>query len=38
MKRRKMGKTESKVVFTKNAVRTDRRNLQAVPMRGGFRI
>lgn len=36
--RRKMGRRESKRTFTRGAVRTDRRNLQVTPMRGGFRI
>lgn len=36
--RRKMSRGKSKKVFVRNAVRTNKKNLRAVPMRGGFRI
>lgn len=36
--RRKMSRGKSKRYFSKNAVKVNKRNLRAVPMRGGFRI
>lgn len=36
--RRKMSRGKSRKVFTRGAVRMNKRNLRAVPMRGGFRI
>lgn len=38
MKRRKMSSHGSRALFTATAMKTDPKNLQAVPMRGGFRI
>jgi hypothetical protein len=37
-RRRKLSKRGSKRLFTATASRTHKRNLRAVPMRGGFRI
>lgn len=37
-KRKKMSKGKSKHLFEKTAQRTRAKNLQATPMRGGFRI
>lgn len=37
-KRKKMSKGKSKSLFEKTAQRTRAKNLQATPMRGGFRI
>lgn len=37
-KRHKMKKSHSKHLFEKTAQRTRAKNLQATPMRGGFRI
>ncbi len=37
-KRKKLSKKVSKKMFRRNAVKTDKKNLQAVPMRGGFRL
>lgn len=36
--RRKMSRGKSKKNFSRNAVRTNKKNLRAMPMRGGFRI
>ena len=38
MKRRKMSRKGSKKLFSATASKTNRKNLRAVPMRGGFRI
>lgn len=38
MKRRKMSRRGSKRSFTRGAVLTHKRNLQATPMRGGIRL
>lgn len=38
MRRRRMNRKYSKRVFRKTANRTHRKNLRAMPMRGGFRI
>lgn len=37
-KRRKMSRRGSKRLFSATAVKTNRKNLQATPMRGGFRL
>ena len=37
-RRRKLSKRGSKRLFTATASRTHKKNLRAVPMRGGFRI
>lgn len=37
-KRQKLSRRGSKRLFTATASRTHKRNLRAVPMRGGFRI
>lgn len=37
-KRRHLPKSASKKIFTHGALRVHPKNLQAVPMRGGFRI
>lgn len=36
--RKKMSRGKSRRLFTKTASRTRKKNLRAVPMRGGFRI
>lgn len=36
--RSKIGSRRSKKMFSKHAVKTQKKNLRAVPMRGGFRI
>nr|WAE43322.1 MAG: DNA binding protein [Microviridae sp.] len=38
MKRYKMNKKRSKRVFSHHAVKSNRKNQHATPMRGGFRI
>jgi hypothetical protein len=38
LQRRKLSRRRSRRMFRRAIVRTDRRNLQVVPMRGGFRI
>lgn len=38
MKRRKMGRSESRKTFTKGAVTTHVKNIQGAPMRGGIRL
>lgn len=38
MRRKKMSRRSSRRIFSKHAAKTHKRNLQAVPMRGGFRI
>jgi hypothetical protein len=38
MRRKKMSRRGSKRYFTRAAVKTHKKNLRAVPMRGGFRI
>nr|QJB19725.1 MAG: hypothetical protein [Microvirus sp.] len=38
MKRRKMSRRGSKRLFSATASRTNKKNLRAVPMRGGFRM
>lgn len=38
MKRHKMSRRHSKKLFRRTASRTHKKNLRAVPMRGGFRI
>ncbi len=38
MKRKSMSKVSSKRVFTRDALRVKTKNLQATPMRGGFRL
>lgn len=38
MKRRKMSRRESRRVFTGAAMNVKAKNLQATPMRGGFRL
>lgn len=37
-KRRKMSKKKSRQVFRRGALNVKKRNIRAVPMRGGFRI
>lgn len=37
-KRQKVSKRKSKKIFSRTADRTHRKNVQPVPMRGGFRI
>lgn len=37
-KRHKIPKKKSKKMFRNTAVKTNGKNLQAVPMRGGFRL
>lgn len=37
-RRRRMSRRQSRKIFRRGAVRVARRNLRAVPMRGGFRI
>lgn len=36
--RKRMSKRTSKRVFTRDALRVKAKNLQATPMRGGFRL
>ena len=36
--RKRMNKRTSKRVFTRDALRVKTKNLQATPMRGGFRL
>lgn len=38
MKRRSMGRGQSKRVFSKHAVRTHRKNIPSPVMRGGIRL
>lgn len=38
MKRRRMSKSGSKKSFTRNAIKTDPKNLRPTPKRGGYRL